>query len=202
MNRLTLMIVLSSFVLLATAFSIQSKTFSLKTTVSHYRIYGSTERELRSSLNNHPARFSPPGNPSVRFPSGEDAHTWWYVTWHYDYQRFSGGCRLTRITVRDDVTILLPEWHPLAGTSSALVSKWNTYLRNLRRHENGHEQNSITASTRIASDLHGLSSFPSCPVADATANRLGYARIKQANHADVTYDARTRHGATQGAVFP
>jgi len=202
MKRMAIAVVLVVFVIPATAFATQTTDLSLKTRIVYYRVYGSTESALRSSLNRHPTIFYPPGEPSIRFPSGEDAYTRWLVNWHYNYQRFSHGCRLTAIKVWDSITIVFPKWQPLPGTSSALVLKWNTYMRHVRLHEDGHKQNSITAGMRIERDLRGLSSFPSCSLAAVTANRMGYQRLKQANQADIAYDARTRHGATQGAIFP
>jgi predicted secreted Zn-dependent protease len=202
MRRAATAVVLAVSVLPATAFAFQTATLSVKTRTVYYRISGSTESELRSSLDRHPNVVYPSGEPPVRFRSGEDAYARWLINWTYRYRQSSSGCRLTAIEVSDRVTFVLPKWQPLPNTSSALRAKWNAYMRHLRVHENGHRQNSITAVKGIERDFRGLSSFSSCSSAGATANRLAYQRLVEANKADIAYDARTRHGATQDAVFP
>jgi predicted secreted Zn-dependent protease len=70
-------------------------------------------------------------------------------------------------------------------------------------HEKGHAQNAIDAARKIEAGILALPSEPTCDALRTKANDLGHALmlIKDANQADIDYDRRTQHGATQGARF-
>jgi len=127
---------------------------------STYAVYGKTAEALRHQM-------------SARGPHGYWAYTNWTVRWSRD-------CHVSlRISLR------LPRLGNPASVPAALRARFDTMLRHLRRHEDGHMQNGRSAAAAIAA-AH-------CVGANAI--------IQYWAEQDDIYDRQTDHGATQGAVL-
>ena len=79
-------------------------------------------------------------------------------------------------------------------TSPEALDRWRRFIAALRTHEAGHARYAY----EHVGDVKAVLSGPSC----ANASAAGEAAIRRIAQHDVTYDLETRHGATQGAVFP
>ena len=165
-------------------------------TVAPYKIQGKTTAELRSQMNQLGPLNQDEGK---RF----DAST----LWDLDAQFTAGGkkgvsCKLKTITVTVKTTFNLPDWTPPDGTPQTLIDRWKKHLAALQTHEEGHKQLGIDAGNDLLSQLKAMPSAPSCdalkPLAAQKRDAVK-AAFKQKHKA---YDASTKHGANQGAVFP
>jgi len=159
-----------------------------------YTITGATAAELRTAMN----RLRPRESGGKDF----DARTDWWINWYYTYGRAGGSCTIAAANVRVRIVFTLPRWHPGRGAATALVEKWNRYMRALRRHESGHADHAVVNGRRILDGLRRLVPRPSCTELGRAANALGQSEIRRGNAWDVAYDRQTQHGARQGAVFP
>lgn len=156
----------------------------------YYRVYGSTEDELRASLNK-------------LGPGAHDGSAYGYITWNYRYRiASSGSCSISASTTKLVEKFTMPQWVPPTDASAALQTKWDAYLTHLWTHERGHQQISINTAKRISAALARVGSRSTCSQVGAAANQRAVAFLAQQGRLQVAYDARTQHGATQGAVFP
>jgi predicted secreted Zn-dependent protease len=161
----------------------------------YYPISGATARELRAQMGQR--------GPLDRLEGRRyDARTDWILRWSYRYARTGNQCTLRSITSQVDVTLIYPRWQPPAKVSRSLVSDWNRYLAALQLHEEGHKNHGVAAGRDVVEKLSQMPSYPSCQELGKAANALAQTISKGYNQRDVEYDRSTRHGYTQGAVFP
>lgn len=161
-------------------------------TQSSYNVHGTTAQAMRAEMNTQ---------GPLDHGNHVDAMTTWYIKWHYNYSS-RGYCALTNIVVTGDINYHLPQWVDAAKSDAVLQNKWNNYLVKLRFHEEGHADNGKNAASEIERALQTLPAAPNCNLLDANATAAARAILKQHNDWDLKYDTDTRHGATQGAVFP
>jgi len=131
-----------------------------------------------------------------------DATTRWYVRWRYNYARTSQSCSISSVSSTLEVTIKMPRLLQSPNRPAAVTSAFETFARNLMTLEKGHEQNGIDIARRIEEAIRKLPPESNCERLGEVANALGQSLIKEANRADIAYDAQTQHGRTQGARFP
>jgi predicted secreted Zn-dependent protease len=85
--------------------------------------------------------------------------------------------------------------------SPTLTQQWNAFLKATEQHENGHRNIALHTAAAIARSLegeHGLT----CGELDQLANASANAQWELGNQHQLTYDAATRHGETQGSRWP
>ncbi len=154
-------------------------------TMTYYSIAGRTAGQLRAQLN-------------VRGPTdGSGAHFDAVTRWRYSWSWPGYGtaaCRLGKADVTVRVQVVFPRWTPPTGADAGLVASWRRYVRALARHELGHAD---FARGHRAAVLHAIRGA-TCASAVAAAQR----QLDRIRRHDLSYDASTRHGATQGATFP
>jgi predicted secreted Zn-dependent protease len=155
-------------------------------------VSGSTAKELRQSLDrNRSAGESPFG----------DGHTLWKVRWSYWYST-GEQCALATLATTVEITITLPRWSPATTPPPDLAARWDAYLRDLRRHEQGHADVGRDAGRAVDRRLRELGPFTDCPQLEAAIQKAGDATILEYSRKDSAYDIRTAHGLVQGAIFP
>jgi predicted secreted Zn-dependent protease len=187
----------SAILLAAIAFGVMPAAAdpTVSRTIDYYDVSGADAREVRASLNRS-------GPISSTDNKRYDATARWWVSWKYQYKRTSSQCGIASVTTDVKVTITFPRLKTDASTPEALKMAFATYTEKLMLHEEGHVQNGIDIAKRIEAAIRVMPPEPTCEALGQAANKLGNALIKEANQADIDYDARTRHGATQGARFP
>ncbi|XGV98454.1 MAG: DUF922 domain-containing protein [Leptolyngbya sp. BL-A-14] len=161
-----------------------------------YKIQGKTAAELRSQMNQLGPMNQDEGK---RF----DAST----LWDLDAQFTAGGkkgvsCKVKTVTVTVKTTFNLPEWTPPDGTPQALIDRWKKHLAALQTHEEGHKQLGIDAGNDLLAQLKAMPAAPSCDAINKVAAQKRDAVKASFKQKHKAYDASTKHGATQGAVFP
>ncbi len=181
----------------AAQFGFQQKTDQprVKVRYRYYPIAGSTAIALRSQM-------SQSGPVSQVEQIHYDANTDWYVRSSYNFVMRGNGCTITSVNTNVDILFTLPKWTPPTGASRSLKVQWQQYMAALQVHENGHKQHGVEAGQEITQTLRNLPAFASCQTLKTTANSYIQKIIKHYNQKDIDYDEITKHGVTQGAVFP
>lgn len=160
-----------------------------ETVIHWYDIEGDTEAELRAQMD-------------AKGPEGHDAYTAWHVTWRFPFARADDGCSTGPVTTNVRITVTLPRWRGPVDEGDPLVRRWRRYLDALKEHESGHRETGFRAATDIAEVLPALPPKPTCEEAEEAANAAAMEVLARYRTRDTEYDGETRHGETQGAVFP
>jgi predicted secreted Zn-dependent protease len=171
-----------------------SAKVALTANETRYDVTGQTSAQLRADLD----RLGPRDRSGKRY----DAHTTWNIAWAYRFVRGVRGCRASFVTATVDVRQTLPRWRERAGASAPLVQRWQTYELALQEHEDGHRDIAVRAANAAHRALTELPAAPNCDEMDRRANAAGQAILEQHRQQERDYDRTTKHGVTQGAVFP
>lgn len=160
----------------------------------YYDVRGSTAGELKEGMKIYGVRW----NDGKRY----DAFTGWYVEWGYVFNSMGNLCAIEKVSTKVSVTYFLPRWKDSDGADPGLQERWDRFIDALRRHEEGHKEIAVEAALEIEKGVARLNSYKGCNalrnIADATAQEIIQIFIAQQE----AYDERTKHGRTQGAVFP
>ena len=164
------------------------------TMIHWYDVEGDTEAELRAQLD---AR-----GPEDTEGQRHDAYTAWHVTWKFPFSQSEEGCSTGPVTTAVHINVTLPRWRGPVDERDPLTRRWRRYLDALKEHESGHRETGFRAATDITETLPALPPKPTCEQAEEAANAAAREVLKRYRAGDIAYDSETRHGATQGAVFP
>lgn len=155
-------------------------------TMIYYEVTGSTADELRIQMNQQ-------GPMDIAEGRHYDSRTDWYVSWTWPGYGTS-ECDLAKVDISYDIKVTAPNWEPASGTDPKLIEQWNRYLHNLALHEQGHVDNIVNNYLRVKDVIQGAT----CSTAEQAAQEL----LDTFRSADLEYDKQTKHGETQGAIFP
>jgi predicted secreted Zn-dependent protease len=164
-------------------------------TINYYDVPGSTPREVRASLN----KLGPIDKTEKQH---FDAVTRWHVKWRYQYRRRERICAIAGVSTIVTVTITMPRLRADDATPPTLKQAFADNTEKLLVDERGHARIGIEIARRIEGAIRVLPTEPTCERLGQVANERGRVLIKEANQQDIDYDARTRHGRTQGVWFP
>jgi len=168
-------------------------TNSLVLRTNYYVVTGGTLAELYASI----LRGRPPKDGG-----SYDAKTEWNTSYTFNYQRTADGYAPTVFEVKTVVVMTLPLWQPPKERPPELATNWWPYARALTTHELGHVSLARTAAAEAGRRLRGLGAFPSAGALTQAAQQAFDAALDESHAQERRYDEETRHGATQGAVFP
>jgi predicted secreted Zn-dependent protease len=156
------------------------------TDVAYYDVSGTDAQSLRASLN---AAGPRDGHDHLHV----DALSTWRISWYWPTAA-DGSCDLSQADVRFAATVLLPRLVGGHALNPILGRQWQEYLAALTLHEAGHVRHAYEHSSDVASAIRSST----CQDANSAAKAV----IRDLVQFDIAYDASTKHGATQGAVFP
>jgi predicted secreted Zn-dependent protease len=159
------------------------------TDVVYYDVHGRTARELVDDMR----RLGPQNG---RF-FGEAQSP---LRWTWRTKSDGPNCRTSsaNVVVRSEIT--LPRWTPAADTAPGVYAQWKTFLSALETHEVGHKDISARHAREMLTALQKLTGF--CSSLDTERRRITDDILARMHEEQIKYDADTRHGVTQGAVFP
>ena len=162
-------------------------TLDVDIALAHYMVRGLDYASLARSLN-------------ASGPKGFHGLASWKIDYQYTAKRQRDECRIDTVRVKVSGQILMPQWADEAAAPAELRRRWIAYYAALKRHEDGHVQHGRELALLVKERLLGLGAMP-CdqvkPVSDGEFKRLS----DNLKARDREYDARTNHGATQGASF-
>jgi predicted secreted Zn-dependent protease len=157
-------------------------------TFAYYEVSGATAAELWTSMRR-------------QAPIEGFGRTRWEVTWSMRWLPTAGVCRATLVQVTLHAEVRLPHWEPGSDAPPELVAQWRTFVENLRSHENGHLEVAVAAAREVERELRRVET-PLCASMQGIANQTAERILADFRARDRAYDQRTRHGFTQGAVWP
>lgn len=162
-----------------------------------YQIEGTTPKELRKQLDKY-------GPIDKETNKKFDARTDWVIEWHYYYNESSNECKIdtNRVDVTLTLTFTYPEWKYPPDASSSLVDKWNTYMKNLTLHEEGHAAIASEGAQTIYDTIIAMPSSTTCAALEKATNAAAQEKIDEIKQQQKQYDKDTEHGKSQGAIFP
>ena len=152
--------------------------------VEYYDVSGADVGAIRASMNARRPTDPRDGQP-------HDAVTSWHIS--FRYRNDPGGCHASQ-DPEFSAVVTLPRLANEGGVSSETLARWRRFTAALEAHEAGHAR----WAYEHLGDVKAALSAPSC----AGAGAAGEAAIRRIALDDGAYDQQTRHGATQGAVFP
>lgn len=158
----------------------------------YYEVAGSSEQELRAAINKQ--------RPKDRAGERHDAVTSWDVRWKFRYVTVAEGCALESLATTLEVVTILPRWPN--RQSGALTQRWDKYIAALEAHEDEHLQIGLRAARLVHARLSTSEVARSCPILEERINSQAKTIVDQFLSEDAEYDRRTKHGASQGALFP
>lgn len=156
------------------------------TTIVGYPVTGNSPRGVRESMN----RSRPTDTDGERF----DGYTSWrYSTrWQTNAQ---GRCDPASAQVVVAITITLPDLTSRDRLSARERARWDRYLAALALHEGNHARIGLDGAEAMRNAMRGA---PNCETMRAASQQVDR-MVAEANRA---YDGQTRHGRTEGAVYP
>ncbi len=160
-------------------------------TPTYYTIAGSTVSELRDAIS----------NCALRKEAGQyHAVTTYQLNWQYSTKVSGTSCSLGNVKVGLHINQLMPRLSPDVTLSSGAQATWDTYRAGLVAHEQGH----INLDNQYARELMNALQSTKSSNCDTLASQVQLTintYVSRLNTANQQYDARTGHGATQGAVL-
>ncbi len=157
---------------------------------SYYTVYGRSPLEVRRQM-----------AQCTTVQGGFDAVTHWWYRYSYNYQEKQNGlCGISDVTLVLHISFLFPFFKD-DGSNASLTAQWNRYFTNLQTHEFGHRDITVQHAQNA---LAAIQAFPDAPCQNIvqTVNAYADAQLDVIQQRNAAYDAETRHGETQGAVFP
>jgi predicted secreted Zn-dependent protease len=178
----------------APLFAAEIEAPSIRDSVDYRDVSGDTETALVAALKGSASADS----AGDRF----FAHTHWRLTWNFRVESGNGSCRLASATTELDVDMTLPRWDAPPSASPELVKRWNTFMKALRKHEDGHRDIAVAAANAI--EKHAVKAAPetSCEMLKKTLSQIADSTLHEYRDRENSYDTTTMHGRTQGATFP
>ena len=153
-----------------------------------YAVSGDTEEEVLASMR----RYGPKDDRGKsRFALAD-----WDVAWDWKLDTRK-GVDLSTVKITCSGVITLPKLAVAQTTPQELVKSWNTFVERLRDHELRHLQHATHRAPEIMrrlTEAHSASQYLSPRSANTIAERL----IGEIKSLDLSYDAWTNHGKTEG----
>ncbi|MCW2962030.1 MAG: hypothetical protein JWM90_2417 [Thermoleophilia bacterium] len=157
-------------------------------TTTYYSVYGATVPGIRASLD-------------AKGPGGHDARANGYVAWRYSFVRSSRGCSIGSVSVTVRQRYTMPKWSMPTDAAADVRAAWDAYLVRLWVHEKGHGFLTRQAAAKVNFVLMRVGTRSTCSALDAAASSVAKSQMRLDGLRQAAYDARTSHGATQGATF-
>jgi predicted secreted Zn-dependent protease len=154
--------------------------------LAYYDVSGSTADEIQRSLLARQPRDPNDGVPVAALTS-------WSMHWSWR-ARPDGGCDLSRPSIDFRAQTLLPRLVSEDDLSPELRTRWRAFLAAVHAHEARHVRNAYEQRRDVAAAIQASD----C----ASAGAAAAATVRAIAQGDFDYDRETRHGATEGAVFP
>jgi predicted secreted Zn-dependent protease len=170
-------------------------TYDTRFTAITYDVTGKTLNEISKSL--HANAMPDAHEPNSRY----FAQTEWFLTTDWAWKPTARGCEIDNAKVSVMVTMTLPSLITPDAVSDA-QKRWNTFINNTIEHENGHVKIAYDGARNYQRDLSNFPPAPNCDDIQSRLNDLFRKHFNLIDRTNVGYDAKTRHGETQGAVFP
>jgi len=158
-----------------------------------YTVTGRSAAEVRGQMD----RLGPRSEDGKIY----DANTRTELSWQYNYQTSLDGCRIASTVIGLSVVYVMPRWADYDGAPREVRDSWDRYYGRLTAHEQGHRDVGVQVATDLERDLLDMRRR-FCDELGKDAEEMARGSLKTLKDRNREFDARTRHGADEGAVFP
>ena len=159
----------------------------------YYEVYGDDPIAIRQSMNKQ---------RKANVKGGYDAYVSWFLRWRFKYSDDLNGCYISNVSTQLKVRYTLPRLSNLAAKTKSTQARWRAYYDALLEHEHGHRDWGVNAARAIESKLKAMPYYRNCLDLRIDAQRKASHVLATYLRGEKNYDRITRHGATQGAIFP
>jgi len=170
--------------------------FTSTFTVVTYTVTGKTVNDLSKSLEAN--AIADPHEPGSRYY----ALTRWQLQSDWTVQSTARGCMVEGGNVAAVITMTLPALAMTTGVSDNVLQRFNTFLDKTVLHEKGHVELTLQGARDYQRALGNHAPTSDCEGLKAQLKNLFRRSFDAIDAANTTYDVKTQHGLTQGAVFP
>lgn len=170
-------------------------TYAARLNVKTYSVSGETTDAIARSLDAN--ALTDAHDPLGRYYARTD----WNLSSNWTWQTTASGCEVEKAQVTMLVTMTLPS---LVSTnlSQDTRQRWDTFIANTITHESGHVHLAFDGARAYQHDISYLLPAMDCNLLETRLNNLFKQDYNAIDQANVDYDTQTKHGTTQGAVFP
>jgi predicted secreted Zn-dependent protease len=169
--------------------------FDSRLTIATYNVAGKTVNEISKSLESN--AMPDPNEPGSRYY----ALTKWHLASDWSVRPSLRGCDVTTGTVTVMLTMTLPLLTS-SGVPTDTHNRFDTFIEKTVQHESGHVEITLQGAREYQRALGNYPAAPNCDALNAQLNDLFRQHFDSIQRANREYDAKTKHGRTQGAVFP
>jgi predicted secreted Zn-dependent protease len=126
------------------------------------------------------------------------------IYWSYDHLIESNPCKVTDGVVTVDIIVTMPRWVNISSAPADDQKRWDAYLVNVNRHEQGHVNIAMQAAREAQlklSELFATSVLSCSEIENEAINKLEREIKDKRLQNDTAYDNRTNHGKTQESTL-
>lgn len=124
------------------------------------------------------------------------------LSWHLDASQQPDKCQLFGVEVTTKVELVMPNWLQLATMPAENQMSWNGFLSAMQEYEGKHKAIVQQAASAIGDGLATLPVSPSCQALRLEADKLGQAKIREAQDQARRYQSETGKGRYMGVSYP
>ncbi len=164
--------------------------------VETYAVQGVTFNAISASLDAN--ALSDPHEERSRYYARTD----WHLGGNWYWKPSTRGCAVDHGEVSIQITMTLPALADQAAAPANVKTRWTHFIENTITHESGHVKIALQGAREYQRDLGNYPPAADCDVLKSQLQDLFERSFDSIDQKNVNYDAETRHGVSQGAVFP
>jgi predicted secreted Zn-dependent protease len=171
-------------------------TFTSDFKVMTYDVTGKTVNEISRSLEAN--AIADPHEPGSRYY----ALTRWQLGGDWSVSSSTRGCEVNAGNVTLAITMTLPALATTNGVSADTLKRYNTFMEKAILHESAHAEIALQGARDYQRAIGNHTPVSNCDALKTRLNDLFRRSFDSIDRANSDYDVKTKHGLTQGAVFP
>ncbi len=164
--------------------------------VETYAVRGTTFNALSASLDAN--ALADPHEDKSRYYARTD----WHLGGNWFWKPTTRGCEVDHGEVTMQITMTLPIMAEQTGVPANVQTRWTRFIENTITHESGHVKIALQGARDYQRDLGNFQPAADCGALKSKLSDLFDRAFSSIDDANVRYDAETKHGVSQGAVFP
>lgn len=171
-------------------------TFNSDLKVETYDVTGKSVNEISKSLEAN--AIADPHEPGSRYY----ALTRWQLGGDWSVRPSGGGCQIVDGSVTLAITMTLPALASANSAPADVLKRYDTFIEKTILHESAHAEIALQGARDYQRALGNYSTASNCDALKTQLSDLFRRNFNSIDRANSDYDAKTKHGLTQGAVFP
>lgn len=184
-------------------FPVQSEAYIEETIYHDFKVIGTTRRQVSEAVKKCiPAQvkkelITKEGLGAIRSVDSISGVADPIIARFEDIKMQGQECKPTWVGIHIYTDIYMPKLDtPQPGFQSA----WDTFIRNLQIHEDGHRDIAVTGAKKISNALMAMTASD-CETLEKNMTKKQEELFKEIQRQEDAYDKKTNHGETQGVAF-